>query len=47
MAEDSLLGLGAGTPPGGASSAVGSSTVNSRLNVDLKILKGLKRTLIL
>jgi hypothetical protein len=41
MAEDSLLGLGAGTPPGGASSAVGSSTVNSRLNVDLKILKGL------
>lgn len=41
MAEDSLLGLGGSPAEGAASSAMGNSTVNSRLNVDLKMLSGL------
>jgi hypothetical protein len=39
--EDSLLGLGGSPAEGAASSAMGNSTVNSRLNVDLKMLSGL------
>ena len=39
--EDSLLGLGGSPAEGAASSAMGNSTINSRLNVDLKMLSGL------
>lgn len=46
MPENSLLGLGGSPEEGAAASAMGNSTINSRLNVDLKMLSGLNDQLV-